>query len=98
MYNKSRNLVLFMGWLILHPPLPIKGGEEGGESFTFEEPVVSVFKIKLELSQFQFLVPHINEIGNLIPCSSSIFSFENQTRIRILIFTNLDWNWWLIAS
>jgi hypothetical protein len=38
-----------MGWLILHPPLPIKGGEEGGESFTFEEPVVSVLKIKLEL-------------------------------------------------
>ncbi len=47
MYNKYRNLVLFMGWLIPHPPLPIKG--RGGESFTFEEPVVSVLKIKLEL-------------------------------------------------
>jgi hypothetical protein len=62
---------------VVNPPptTSYQGGGEGrgGESFTFEEPVVSVFKIKLELSKFQFLVPHINGIGNLIPCSVQFF-------------------------
>jgi hypothetical protein len=42
-------------------------------SFTFEEPVDLVFLNKIRTISIAVLVPHINEIGNLIPCPVQFF-------------------------